>query len=463
MNGMMQRTTATIFSCGALALQVLADGPNIPDYSATVQPMGELKAVAATTATIEVPVVNMGGQTVNSLSYVASVDGETRQEAVCELESGVDEMGLLFHIDVSLDVPPAAREHTLNVEVTKVNGQKLTERSKTTTTLIALSREAVKRTVMEEFTGTWCLNCVRGMAGIELLEQLYGDRFIAIAMHSDDTANPRDPMVVPAYRNSTFYRNKQQVLGGLPSCTIDRWIDCDPYCGLLTTGTFQTDGLVAEALARPAVADLRLTATWTDERMTDIAYQVETDFLYSSDDAHYSLILVLTADSLTGDDPRWRQRNGYNDYTGTDEALLQFAGRGAYLTDIAYNHVAADIAGVNDGIPGSIASPLAEGTTQLFTYTLNVADNTIIQDRQQLNAIAMLIDTRDGAVVNAAKAHVASATGIGEKKMSTDKSNGSNDGLYDLLGRRVGSGNAMNGKLHPGLYTIHGRLFLKAR
>ena len=437
---------------GAVALQVLASGPKMEANAATPQGVGEQIVVAGDEATVSVPVVNQSSEPLSSVSYVVSVDGQPQAERTYELPLPLTELGLQFDVPMHYAVPPSAEEHKLDVAITKVNGHdNASTAQQQTANLIVLAHEAEKRTVMEEFTGTWCQNCIRGFVGIELLEQLYGNRFMAIAMHSDDPVLDRDPMTVSHYRNSTFYKTKSSKLGGLPACTIDRWIDGDPYCGYNTTGAFQTDALVAEALSRKAVADVELTATWADEGQTLIRYDVTTDFKYQADDAHYRLILVLTADGLRGEDNRWRQINGYDDYAGPDEALLKYAGRGYYLTDMVYNHVAADIVGVNEGIEGSIASPLTVGTPQHFAYQLDIAGNTIIQDKQQLNAIAMLVDTRDGSVVNAAKAHVDGASAISATTATRTRPGA----VYDLTGRRV------TPPASHGVYIADGKKILK--
>ena len=447
---------------GALALQVLATGPNIVERQVSLLPVGEQTTVAAAPAETTVTVVNEGSEPVSSVSYVVTIDNEAQAERTTTLTTAVTELGRQFSLPVSYDAPQDTKEHALTIAVTKVNGEQQTT-TEQQATLVALAREAVKRTVMEEFTGTWCLNCVRGFAGIELLEQQFGDHFIAIAMHSDDPEYDRDPMVVSHYRNSTFYKTKSAILGGLPSCTIDRWIDGDPYCGYQATGSFQTNQLIAEALSRRAVADMSLRATWTDDSQTAIKYDVTTDFLYNSTDAHYSLILVLTADGLTGEGSRWSQNNGYNDYTGPDEALLKYAGRGSKLTDMIYDHVAVDIVGVNEGIAGSINSPLTVGEPQHYSHTLDVSSNTLIQNREHLNAIAMLINTRDGSVVNAAKVHVEAPTGVAAVKRdgraaTTPQHSQPQVGqtkLHDLLGRQVAT------PTRKGIYIVNGRLETK--
>ena len=415
---------------GALALQVLASGPLLPVWAVQVQTPPEQVVLTDHEAVVSLPVITAGTEPLQCVDYIVSIDGQPQQSRRYCLPKPVDEVGMVVEVPVTYDVFVGPEEHTLQIDVTKVNTIDNALQAVVHTPLIAICRPCTKRTVMEEFTGTWCHNCVRGIAGIRLLLQQYADRFIPIAMHSDD------PMQVDRYRNSAFYRQEMNVLGGLPSCAIDRLIDCDPYCGLNTTGAFMTDRLVDYALQQKAVADLELKATYTVQEQ-QVSCEVATRFAYFSSDAHYRLMLVLTADSLTGEGQQWWQRNGYNDYQGDDPALLPYAGLGQYITDICFNHVPIDVAGVDGGIEGSITAPLSANKLQTFSYDFDVAQNPLLQHPDKLHLVAMLIDTRSGVVVNAAytPVTVTDANPVNPVMAIQPTSQPS----YDLLGRQLRS------------------------
>lgn len=415
---------------GALPLQVLCSGPLIPTHAAKPLPLSEQTLQASTEATVDMKVELWSSTPVSSIDYVVTIDGQQQPTRHYNLPTAADELGLAFTLPVVFSMPSTASEHLMQVEVTAVNDVANEQENATAEGLLrTLSRLCAKRTVMEEFTGSWCHNCVRGIAGIQLLHQQHGDRFIAIAVHSTD------PMQVDDYRLSTFYRNKMSILGGLPSCTIDRLIDGDPYCGFNATGTFQTDQLVAYAMNQPAVADVSVDASFADVSLTAINVCVTTSFAYDSPNAHYQLALVLLADSLTGDDKDWWQKNGYNDYTGNDPALLAFAGQGAWLKDFHFDHVAIHVEGVEQGISGSISAPLSSTEPQYYNQTIDISQNTLAQHKDRLNAVAMLIDTRNGTVVNAAQAHVAMPAGISLQPAPSAPSRAAV--RYNLNGQRV--------------------------
>ena len=445
---------------GALAMQVLASGPLIGARAVVPQPFEEQVAVAQADGTCMVTMVNQGYEPLSDIGYVVAIDGVEQAIRHYTLPAATDELGLPVTVLVAFDVPSLAQRHVMQVSVRSVNGHDMASPAAASGDVIVLDQPATRRTVMEEFTGTWCLNCVRGLAGIALLQEQFADRFIPIAVHGDE----RDPMVVADYYQSQFMRDAMKVLGGYPSCVVDRRYYCDPYCGFNTTGTFLTNGIVASVLERPTVADVDVAASWTADGSA-ITCDVATRFGYSSDTDQYSVVLVVTADGLRGEGSRWNQRNGYNTYSGDDEALLAFAGQGDPMTNMTYNHVAIAVAGVDGGI--SITSPLygglpsgvvTAGETHHFIHAIDMSANQLVQDRQRLSVVAMLLDCRDNTLVNAATAAVTEASGIVEHKGGAEAAG--RQRLYDLQGRQVSPVTGAEGSLPRGLYICQGRKVL---
>ena len=72
----------------------------------------------------------------------------------------------------------------LTLTLTGVNGQpNVCADNQASTDVLSLHHKAHRRTVMEEYTGTWCSACPRGFAGIARLKQMYPDDFIAVSVH----------------------------------------------------------------------------------------------------------------------------------------------------------------------------------------------------------------------------------------------------------------------------------------
>lgn len=212
--------------------------------------------------------------------------------------------------------------------------------------------------------------------------------------------------------------------------------------------TPMTIGEQVEMAGQPATLTLPVSNSGA-AAVTDVAYIVSID---GDPQPEQFYQLPATVDELGN---QWRQSNGYNDYAGPDAALLAYAGRGAYLYDMVYNHVAIDIMGVDGGISGSISTPLRSDAPQHYACTFNIGGNALVQHPDKLNLVVMLTDTRDGSVVNAAVAHVkpfGSSDGISE----TVSRQPAPHHYYDLQGRRLHAR-----PQSKGIYIAGGRKYLR--
>ena len=299
-----------ISSNGALPIQVLASSQQIKDRNIEAKEIRNLITAKNSGAETKAVLTNYSAETLNSIDYDFMIDGVLQYSKHYDLPNIIDEIGLEFELPLSFTTPSKTEKVDMAVYITEINGNTPSiDLQEAVGQLIVLNQQTTKRTIMEEFTGTWCLNCIRGIEGIKILSDKFGDRFIPIAVHGDE----RDPMMITQYYKSTFFRDKMKILGGYPSCTVDRLYDCDPYCGYNTTGTFLTDIIVAEALQQVSVADINVEAHWADESQKEIEYNVFTRFGYTGNNDNYRLVLVLTADGLKGEGNYWRQSNGYNE------------------------------------------------------------------------------------------------------------------------------------------------------
>lgn len=416
-------------SYGPLALQLLVGGQDIAANGIAVSAIDKSIVKAGTEEQATLTLINNGTQPIKHFDYQVSIDGTAQAEQHVALEKEIAELELKFAQPITISLPAQAKRYACKVEITKVNGQP--NGSSTAALegeLTALTQMPVKRTVMEELTGTWCPNCPRGLVGLRLLEEQFGDRFIGIAIHDDD------PMELELYNKSAFVKSVSQQMGGRPSCSIDRTVNCDPYMGIGNEMHFNADFVVGELLKQPATADVEIQAQWTDEAQTSITLDAMTTFRYSAESNPYALMLVLTADSLTGDTDKWLQVNKLSGSTEYDADLTEFT-QGERYMKLAYNHVPVFADGVEKGIAGSIAPTLTADETQHYQRTIDMTTNTIMQDKNRLHAIAMLIDSSTGQVVNAAKAHVTAYNAQGISRVNTATT--SVNRCYDLQGRRV--------------------------
>ncbi len=231
-----------------------------------------------------------------------------------------------------------------------------------------------RRAVVEEFTGTWCGNCPRGMVGLQRLDEQFGERVILVAVHSGDA----EPMVIPTYPSLVPAGH------GVPSCNLNRKGYLDPYCGGGTRGAFHygIDVEVAYELEQKAEADVKLTAQWNDTQQWDVRFTATTTFDHNSDDAHYRLAFILVEDGLSGTGANWMQENYFSTASGyadsqnyTDDDMTFWRDAAPRVENMEYDHVAVNTLGIKDGIAGSIKTPITAYSPQVYSSlvtTLNV-------------------------------------------------------------------------------------------
>lgn len=432
------RTTKTLLSWndmgaryGALALQLLVSNPSLKANAVEVGTLERMVGVAGSDMTTEVELTSAGLSEVRSIDYKVVVGAQQYPEQHYDLPAAVWTPGSSTTMSVSFKMPVATGLSSYSVEVTKVNGS-ANEAPQTVSSgqYVAVDRLARRRSVVEEYTGTWCVNCPRGIVGMSNLQQQFPDDFIGIAVHTND------PMALSAY--------EPLQPSGVPRCQIDRALWCDPYKGLQADNHYHLDDAFRLMLSRPSEADLQLEAAWTDEAQTQLQLTARPTFHFDSTVADdYALSFIITADGLTGNTKEWWQANaesGSNTFPDSD--MDRFRNAPDPVRDIAYNHVPVAVQGLASGLSGSIGQPIVSGVPQAFTTTFDISRNGLIQDKSQLTAVVLLLDTATGQVVNAAKAHV--GTGAGIRSVGTGALQ--SDWWFTPDGRRVDS------PQRPGIY-----------
>lgn len=396
-----------------------------------------------------VTIRNHGNRPVSSLEYSYTIDGSTGHG---ELQFD-PALPTAYDTDVPLSIPlPAlsgAGVYTWSVSVDKVNGATNADPAATAYgTVYVYAYKPVHRPLVEEYTGTWCGWCTRGILGFEKMNEHFGEEFVGVAFHTGE-----DVMAIP-FAQATEYT-------GAPSAWIDRTVACDPYFGTAPQNegcaTFM-EGIGAawqRASERLSPVDLSLTTAW-DETETRLTANLTATFVRPWVDADLRCLYILTADGLTGPGHEWSQKNYY---TGSDAVqgtdLQPLADLPALIFPHTFNDVAI-LAADNLGIPGSLPSRIeALGEyTHSYTFTLSEALNTdgqgLVQDSNRLNVVAAILDARTGRVLNAVKVPVPANTGISNHPADPGHPGAPtvvSEEFYDLTGRPLPSATGYRGLL----------------
>ena len=351
------------------------------------------KAYAALNGKVSVPVTlaGEGMEPVTSIGYTITT-GSTVTEHQLELTDPVTFM-MTAEVLVPIDADASVGESNKVFKLTKVNGvanECMTGNMQASGKLVTVAKKPKVVPVVEEATGTWCGWCARGIPGLALLNKIYRDDVITLAVHGGGNG---DPMILDNY---------QLDASSYPSCTINRGEVVDPYYGSGSTA-FGISREV-EAVQRSYVpAGIEVTADWADANQTKISVKATTTFVENVSNANYRIGYVLAEDGLSGTTPGWYQTNYYAGSSLKDDNLVNLTGGESKITNVVYNYIPVAAYEPFEGIEGSVPATITKDVAMEHAYTIDIAANDRIQDKQKLSVVALLIDKDTKKIVNAAK------------------------------------------------------------
>ena len=412
---------------GRLFLQVLLEG-TFADNNAAADDFGPVYGAVGESETVAIDVTNYSETPLSSIDYTITSDGETSAEQHADIATPItfNKTGKV-NIIVTADATVGEKAKTLNI--TKVNGNANAAAGKTTNFTVYTLPELVERkVVVEEFTGTGCGWCPRGLIGMENLRNTYGDRFVGIGLHQ---YNSSDAMSIAksAYASLSF--------SGAPSCRINRGDEIDPYYG--SVSDIRED--FAAAMAVPALAKINVSGT-IDEELKKVNAKAQVEALL--DNSEYTLEFVVIGDGLKGTGSAWNQSNYYTQYSSSElpDDLAIFASGGKYGTNPITGWSFNDVALVSSYVSSSNKAPKLDvmnaGEQKEAEYTLTMPTKTALKTAvkdAELFIVALIVD-KEKHIVNAAKAPITIADPSGIENVNA-AANNEQIARYTLDGRRV--------------------------
>lgn len=384
-------------------------------------------------AQLKATLVNHCSQPLTSVEYTCTLGGNTTTGTLQVNAGGV--LGSKCDITVPVEPIAANGEHTGSLTITKVNGNaNQSANPSSPITAKVMERIPTHRVVAEEFSGTWCSNCPRGIAGMRLLNDTFED-FIGISYHGKDIMELRSgvPDLNYVYPNVFFDRTGP---------------GRDPYFGLELTNP--VPGRIVEeykeAMETFAPADIDVKATWSDDG-SSILINSEVNFAEVPDDGfNYRVAYVVTEDGLSGSDSGWWQKNGLSGVKSlkNDPYLGEFVSAPDPIKDIVYDEVAV-FATNSKGVANSLPkyNDLKEGVTYTHEYEARLSDFKNIRNQQSyqnkanMHVVAMLVkqdSSAAGVICNGAKVKVPVPAAVeeinGESPVVSTE-------FFDLTGRRL--------------------------
>lgn len=421
------------------SIQIGLDVSDCEANDATVSANPELTTLVNTKQQYPFYITNNSAKPITQITYSISVDGNNGAEKSLDLSSPIESMET-----VSLPFTTAFVDegvHSVELNLSKVNGNtNINKQSSAAYSIIALEKSADRVSVVEEQTGTWCGWCPRGHVALDLLNKQLGDKVVTLAGHFTNSESQVDPMNILGDNITSqaealadygwVAMNISNMLGGggFPGAMFDRIVAADPYVGANTTkgknGTYEygaTDLVNLLKEGNPSEADFSMTASWADEKNTDIKVDLTTTFNYDRYGSFpYGVAFVLSENGMTGKGATWKQLNyfsklagvnGASDFNNPDMAAW-FKG-GSYVST-TYDNVVVQAWNPlgNAAIVDKSVTDIVKGEAIPFSTTLKV-NSDLIQNKDNLTISALLVNLNSLAVVNAAKVVLGkSAAGI---------------------------------------------------
>lgn len=404
------------YGLGKLAFQILVEGGNFQDDCVSVDDFGQHFVLEGQDASVPVTITNMGKNSVETISYtIATEGGSTTEENTISV--GPIAMGGYKTLNITFASDTEAKKLQKTFTVTQVNGKPNTATNGSAQgSLITLKEKQPVTPVIEEFTGTWCGWCPRGMVGMEKVHEAYGDQVVQIAAHYGDimAINEYQPVI------NTY-------TGSFPNSITDRQFVADPSFASLQDA-------LNKSFARVAQGSIDLSAEWSSAAKTSVVFNTTTRFSYDDNDGQYGIACVLVEDGLTGTGSNWAQANYYSGQSAGGD-MDWWCKAASSVSGITYDHVVVASWEPMAGISGSVDPKIVAGEEQEYSYTASIAGKSLIQDKTKLTAIVLLIDRTNGTIVNAAKSAIADIeTAIGKVQ---EAEQGTPSDVYDLSGRKL--------------------------
>lgn len=360
---------------GSIAIKAALQGDNLPEDEMALGHLSDRIAdYEETEVTFSTTIRNGGANVVANYDLELTVDGET---SMMHLDHEVPVNGTDA---VSFTVPATEKgEHTVTLRIVDVNGHSDTyeANNSASATLRVRDKAFMRRVVCEEYGGTWCGFCPRGIVGLEMMTQLHPDRFIGISAHGGDQLEIQDEAV--------SYKPFIKSCAGAPFCNVNRHFRGDPYIDIKNLFNLESmdDNHVAYTMA----------ARW-DESGENIIIESEyyTDIDITA--PQYNIAFTVTEDGITG----YWQKNYFAG--GKNGELDGWENKTDPTDDFVYNDIARAIYGGYEGMPLRRES-ITAGERYTHTYTIPVP--ATVTDKTKIKVVGQVIDNASGYILNAAR------------------------------------------------------------
>ncbi|MDE7389033.1 MAG: hypothetical protein K2M97_07280, partial [Muribaculaceae bacterium] len=348
-------------------------------------------------ATVQMLITNDATNNIESIGVTYTIDGGMEHKLTVPVKPAISmKQSGVVSFPVTFDEQNANAElivliHEVNG---KPNGSTGINGYRYTVTAIEEGNGYPKATVIEEYTGTWCGWCPRGIVAMDELYKLHDDgSFIGVAVHGGSMNATSDPMSCTNYSNQI----SDMVGGGAPSALVNRDMQ---YLGIInpTSNTFvQAYNYINSC---PSVVKIDVTKLEETTRQTTV--EATATFACDIDNANYRVSYTTLEDHVGPYD----QTNYYA--SGEYGPMGGWESKPA-LAETYYDHVARwnrKFEGVQGIIPSTINAGEPIDISNYFIISS-------VKNKANASYLIMVINDNTGRIENAIKIPAGWTPGLG--------------------------------------------------
>ena len=424
---------------GNLDIQILFGGNVLKKNAVKITKVEPTYALANSEAKLHFQISNEGSE---SLTYI-EFDGDFgHQEMYINLPPYASSNPETFPgLDIMVGSEASYTEKLLTLS--KVNGQpNESEESSVMIPLYVSRKKSPSIVVLEEFTATWCGYSPAASLEVKSYKETFDDKLITICAHGTD------PMELPAYSEV-----RELSEGEYPTFVINR---TGTPAGPAWTWENDLSKPIDLALSEIVPASIELGAAWDNEIHDAIKIETRTTFELDALELPFQIGYVLLEDGMSGEGSEWAQQN---DCSGIevifDKKLEELTKLPEHIYGQKYDDVPVAAWNAYKGVTGSLVGPFTAGKPIEGSFMADISNNTLIQNKDNLSVVALIVNKETGKIINAAKCKVGDK--LPPSGISTlQRENGLFD-VYNLSGVKVRTNADSLEGLAKGVYIINGK------
>lgn len=444
---------ATAQNWNSLCLRIIINGNNMPESNMAIIDINDIYAQQdkefAITGSVENLSTTIAGN--YEISYQIN-DNPIEKRTINDIQLKTNQKDTFEIILPALD---QAGEYKFRLGISQVNGNENSNISNKAWESTLHCKEFLfpRKVVVEEGSGTWCQYCVRGIVGMKKMRERYPDSFIGIVSHSNDI------MATSSYSQL----HSKYFSAGLPNSIMNRKND------LIMDPSFENLEKAYKQECIPSDIGITVEANFSSVEKESIDIATTTTFGFSKENVAYRIVFVLIEDNVQGTGSSYEQKNAYAKESGTPLAGIPMDGFEdlPYVVPaekMIYENVARGIYKSFMGTLNSVPYSVEKGKGYKYSYSIdkNSLKSAKVNKKENLEVVAILLDTNTGEVINADKVKVKeyNANSICKPVTATRNIYVENgvihvDGLYDMLHVFTLDGiNVSNSNLQEGIYLV---------